>query len=244
MNIVILMAGKSESFQNAGINTPKPYIDIKGKTMVQRAYESLNLKGKYNFVALKAHKEEYKVEETIRSFCPDAKIIYLPEVTSGPAETLYKLKDEVPGDEPLIQTNVDQVLEWDSSRFEKFIEEKDPDSAVVTINTCDPHYSFIKLDKNFKGMRLSEKEPCSNNGLIGTHYWKKASMCFSSYEGAVEKNYRYPLYDENIAEVYVSLTFNDLLDRGYEVLDFKLKQDEKQHVVGDVPSLSQYEDRL
>lgn len=69
-------------------------------------------------------------------------------------------------------------------------------------------------------------------------------MCFSSYEGAVEKNYRYPLYDENIAEVYVSLTFNDLLDRGYEVLDFKLKQDEKQHVVGDVPSLSQYEDRL
>ena len=41
--------------------------------------------------------------------------------------------------------------------------------------------------------------------------------------------------------MYVSLTFNDLLDRGYEVLDFKLKQSEKQHVVGDVPSLKEYE---
>ncbi len=244
MNIVILMAGKSESFVNAGIDTPKPYIDIKGKTMVQRAYESINLKGKYYFVALEAHKDKYKVNETIKAFCPDAEIVYIPEVTSGPAETLYKLKGIVPDKEPLIQTNVDQVLEWDSLRFKKFIEQENPDSAVITINTCDPHYSFIKLDKNFKGVRLSEKEPCSNNGLIGTHYWKEASMCFSSYEGAVEKNYRYPLYNEQIAEVYVSLTFNDLLDRGYEVLDFKLKQSEKQHVVGDVPSLKEYETRL
>ena len=34
MNIVIPMAGKSSSFSNEGIETPKPYIDIKGKTMV------------------------------------------------------------------------------------------------------------------------------------------------------------------------------------------------------------------
>ncbi len=50
MNVVIPMAGKSTAFKEAGIKTPKPFLDIKGKTMVQRAYE--------NHVAL-AHPEPF-----------------------------------------------------------------------------------------------------------------------------------------------------------------------------------------
>ena len=37
---------------------------------------------------------------------------------------------------------------------------------------------------------------------------------------------------------------NPLIQEGKKVVDFKLKQSEKQNVVGDVPSLQQYEDRL
>ena len=43
MNIVIPMAGRSSSFSDEGVDTPKPYIMIKDKPMVQLAYESLNL---------------------------------------------------------------------------------------------------------------------------------------------------------------------------------------------------------
>jgi len=92
MNIVIPMAGKSSSFSNEGIETPKPFIDIKGKTMVQRAYESLNLDHVANnvyFIALEEHKDEYDVDNIIKGFCEKAKVVYLPKVTSGPAETLY-----------------------------------------------------------------------------------------------------------------------------------------------------------
>ena len=114
MNIVIPMAGKSSSFSKEGIDTPKPYIDIRGKSMVQRAYESLNLDkfaDKVYFIALEEHKDQYNVDEVVNSFCSKAEIIYLPEVTSGPAETLYKLKGIIPDNEPMLQTNVDQILE-------------------------------------------------------------------------------------------------------------------------------------
>tara|TARA_A100001201_G_scaffold103667_1_gene88939 strand:- start:2606 stop:3337 length:732 start_codon:yes stop_codon:yes gene_type:complete len=243
MNVVIPMAGKSTAFKEVGIDTPKPFIDIKGKTMVQRAYESINIDGDYYFMVLKEHEEKYNAYDIISSFCPDARIIFIDEVTSGPAETLYKSKGHLKNNGPLIQTNVDQVLEWDSSRFINFLKEKDPDGAVVTINTCDPHYSFIKLNHQHVGMLMSEKECISNNGLIGTHYWKSADLFYDSFVGADKKGYRYPQGDDN-AEIYVSLTYNDLIDRGYIIHDFKLKQSEKQHVVGDLPSLKQYEDKL
>ena len=53
MNVVIPMAGKSTAFKEAGIETPKPFLDIKGKTMVQRAYESIGIDANYYFIILR-----------------------------------------------------------------------------------------------------------------------------------------------------------------------------------------------
>lgn len=241
MNIVIPMAGRSSSFSDNGIDTPKPYLMIKGKSMVQRAYESLNL-DKYAdtvvFIALEEHRKKYDVDNLISSFCSKAKIIYLHKVTEGPADTLYKAKGLVDNGTPLLQTNVDQVLEWDSERFINFIKEEDPDAALVTINVVDPHYSFAKYDHKRVAIQVTEKEIISNDGLIGTHYWKHAGDYFASFEKTKVKDIRYN------DEFYVSLTFNELIQAGKIVKDYKLKQSEKQNVVGDIPSLKEYEDRL
>jgi NDP-sugar pyrophosphorylase family protein len=241
MNIVIPMAGKSSSFSNEGIETPKPFIDIKGKTMVQRAYESLNLDHVANnvyFIALEEHKDEYDVDNVIKSFCEKAKVVYLPKVTSGPAETLYQLKGIIPDDEPMLQTNVDQILDWDSNRFVEFVKNDEYDAVLVTINVVDPHYSYARYNHKREAIDVMEKTIISNEGLIGTHYWKKASDYFRSFEKAKEQGLTYN------DEIYVSLTFNPLIEEGKILKDFKLKQSEKQNVVGDVPSLSLYEDRL
>lgn len=238
MNIVIPMAGKSTAFKEVGIDTPKPFIDIKGKSMLQRAYESIGIEGNYYFVILKEHEEKYNAYNHILDFCPNAKIQFIDEVTSGPAETVYKTKGFVPDNEPLLQTNVDQILDWDHKRFLKFLQVKDPDGAVVTINTCDPHYSYMMCDPDYKATLFTEKNVVSNHGLIGTHYWKTADLFYSSYIGATKKGYT------KKGEVYVSLTYNDLLDREYTILDFKLKQHEKQHVVGSPHELQLYEAKL
>ena len=241
MNIVIPMAGRSSSFSDKGVDTPKPYIMIKDKPMVQWAYESLNLDEYADtvvFIALEEHREKYNVDNLISKFCSKAKVKYLHEVTEGPAETLYKAKGLVNDGEPLLQTNVDQILEWDSKRFIDFIKDEDPDAALVTINVVDPHYSYAKYTPDRVAVEVREKEIISNDGLIGTHYWKHAGDYFASFEQTKDKDIRYN------NEYYVSLTFNELIAKGKIVKDFKLKQSEKQNVVGDVPSLSQYEDRL
>tara|TARA_R100001198_G_scaffold75238_1_gene47218 strand:- start:3597 stop:4313 length:717 start_codon:yes stop_codon:yes gene_type:complete len=238
MNVVIPMAGKSSAFKEAGIDIPKPFIDIKGKSMVQRAYESIGIKAKYHFIVLKEHEEKYNATEHIKKFCKDANVIIIQTVTSGPAETLYVSKKHIPKNEPLIQTNVDQVLNWEPKRFTKFLKQEDPDSAVVTVYTVDPHYSFIVPDQNNNGKLLKEKEVHSCHGLIGTHYWKKADLFFSSFLGAKKKGYKHN------DEIYVSLTFNDLIDRGYNVKNYCLKQHEIQHVIGSPDELSIYERKL
>ena len=241
MNIVIPIAGKSSSFSHNGVNTPKPYLMIKGKSMVQRAYESLNL-DKYAdtviFIALEEHREKYDVDNLISSFCSKAKVKYLHKVTEGPAETLYKAKGLVNDGAPLLQTNVDQVLEWDSERFINFIKEEDPDAALVSINVVDPNYSFAKYDHNRVAVEVREKEIISNDGLIGTHYWKHAGDYFASFQKTREKDIRYN------NEYHISLTFNQLIEAGKIVKDYKLKQSEKQNVLSDIPSLKEYEDKL
>ena len=241
MNIVIPMAGRSSSFSDEGVDTPKPYIMIKDKPMVQLAYESLNLDEYADnviFVALEEHREKYDVDNLISKFCDKAKVLYLHEVTEGPAETLYKAKKLLDSDKPLLQTNVDQVLEWDSSRFINFLNNTDADAVLVTINVVDPHYSYARYTPERIAVEVTEKEIVSNDGLIGTHYWSKASDFFTSFEKTKDKDIRYN------NEFYVSLTFNQMIEEGKIIKDFKLKQSEKQNVVGDVPSLAQYEDRL
>ena len=243
MNIVIPMAGKSSAFKEEGIDTPKPFIDIQGKSMIQRAYESIGLPGTYYFIVLKEHEEKYGAYNHITNFCPDAKIQFIDEVTSGPAETLYKIKGFIDDTKPLLQTNVDQILDWEPERFLKFLKEKDPDGAVITVNTCNPHYSFVATTQQSIATNFTEKQVISNHGLIGTHYWKSPDLFFSSFINARKKGYTWPnSAGEN--EIYVSLTYNDLLDRQYVIYDYKFKQHEKQHVVGSLDELRIYETQL
>ncbi len=237
MNLVIPMAGKSSSFTKEGVNTPKPYLKINGLSMVHRAYLSLNLDEYINkayFIALDEHREKYNVAQEIEKFCDKSVIIYLPEITSGPAETISKLEGIIPGDEPMLQSNVDQVLDWESSRFIEFLHTNELDAALVTINTVDPHYSFARYDKNRIALNVTEKQVISNEGLIGTHYWKKASDYFRSYKEAKKQGLTYN------DETYVSHTFNPLIQEGKIVRDYKLKQLEKQHVIGSPKDLERF----
>ena len=52
-NIVIPMAGRGIRFSEAGYTIPKPLIQIQGKTIIERAVESLGIHGRYIFIVQK-----------------------------------------------------------------------------------------------------------------------------------------------------------------------------------------------
>lgn len=236
INLVIPMAGRSSSFMKEGITTPKPFIDVKGKTMVQRAFESINLMpyAQPIFVVLKEHDTKYEAQKRILDFCPYAKFVIIDEITSGPAETVYKAKELINNDDELIQTNVDQILDWDSDRFLLYTSYEVPDGAVITVETTDPHYSFIKVDYKGKAVKLAEKEVISKRGLIGTHYWMKGSDFIWSYEVAKQKGVNYK------GELYISQTYNELIEAGKNIRDYRFLKNEYQHPVGDPEQLKKY----
>jgi len=239
-NLVIPMAGQSSSFSNKGIKTPKPFIDIFGKPMVQHAFESLDLMPYVTpiFVITKNHDDCYNACNVIKEFCPGAEFVVLDSTTSYPAESLYKAKPYINSDKPLIQSNVDQILQWDSDRFLSVINRNDPDGAVITVKTTDPHYSYIKVDYTGKAIKLTEKEVISNRGLIGTHYWKRGDDFIWSYEVAKQQGINYN------GELYISQTYNPLIEAGHTINDYRLLDDEKQYPVGDPKQLNEYTNKF
>ena len=58
MNIVIPMAGAGSRFVKAGYKDPKPFIDIDGKTMIERVLDNLQYpNARYILIARKEHLE-------------------------------------------------------------------------------------------------------------------------------------------------------------------------------------------
>jgi NDP-sugar pyrophosphorylase family protein len=55
------MAGRGKRFIDHGYTFPKFLIDINGKPIIQMIVENLNIQGKYIFVVLKEHFEQYLI---------------------------------------------------------------------------------------------------------------------------------------------------------------------------------------
>ena len=61
MQIIIGMAGAGSRFSKAGYTVPKPLCRVGNTTMIQKAVNSLNIKGRYIFVVLHQHLQEQQV---------------------------------------------------------------------------------------------------------------------------------------------------------------------------------------
>jgi len=107
---------------------------------------------------------------------------------------------------------------------------------VITVTSNTTKFSYIELDENGYGKRLTEKVVISDNGLVGIHYWKKGKYFVESGEELIKRNIR------SNNEFYISLTYNILIENGLKVTSYKLKDDDKYLSVGTPEQLYQYLD--
>ena len=90
LHLILPMAGRGSRFFENGFVCPKPLIEINGKPFFYWAARSIE---KYvdcadiTFVVLQEHIRDFAIDEKIRTYWPDARIIALPEVTEGAAVT-------------------------------------------------------------------------------------------------------------------------------------------------------------
>jgi len=222
MNIIIPMAGRGTRTQDLS-NLPKPLIEINGKTIIEWAVKTLNIPGQYIFITRKYENEEWNEKlNNILSYLVKSPVIFqIDYVTEGPACSALIAKNIINNDTPLLITNSDQILLWDSSKFLSKINEEDFDGLVTTWDKISTTESFIELNEEGYGIRLKEKEIISNHPLNGIHFWKKGKYFVESAEEMIHQNRR-----SSNGEFYISESYNVLIENGYKIKTYSMGKGE------------------
>lgn len=238
INILIPMAGGGKRFIEFGYKMPKPLIDVNGKPMIQAVLESMNLNGNYIFITRDYENEEdnENLKTVLKNFSKDCKIISIPHITRGAAETCLLAKEFIDNDNPLIITNCDQIFNWNVNEFINYAKEKDADGLVAVFDSNDTKYSYIKVNEENIGVELAEKIPISNNALTGFHFWNSGSSFVRSAEKMIELN------QTHNGEFYVAPTYNFLIQEGKKILYFMTSEKETE-IIGTPEELKKYLDK-
>jgi dTDP-glucose pyrophosphorylase len=223
------MAGLGSRFPRSQYPS-KPLIDIKGKPMIIRAIESLDLDGKYYFV-IRKDKSLDEIKQKVNEIV-DSTFIEIDHITEGPAVTALMCSEFLDTTDELVIANCDQIMEWNSKLF--LHNARLYDGCVVTYHSDTPKNSYARLDKNGNVVQIKEKEVISNISLNGIHYWDKAQYFIDSANEMIEANDRAP---NN--EFYVAPTYNYMINRGLDVGIFHIPN-EQHNAVGIPEDLETY----
>lgn len=232
-NAVVLCAGEGSRFRPF-YKEPKPLIDVCGKPMIQRVYESVGLDCPHTFIIRKDHNENNVFADTIKSFCKHANIIEVDHLTEGAACTTLLAKQHIDNEIPTVVYNADQIIEYDVAHFTKFAAEERLDGVILCFfRQNDPKWSYCQVDEYGAVVRVAEKEPISDLATVGVYYWRTGSLLVESIETMIEQNIRHN------NEFYLAPSYNMLIENGGMVLPYLVS---KMHGVGTPEQLKEYID--
>lgn len=206
------MCGVGHRFSCAGYVNAKPLIRLIDKTLIQWSVETLGIQGLYIFIILARNEE--KLIPHLKTLKPDCKIIVINDVTRGTVDTILKAREFIDNNDPLITTNCDQILEWDSSTYVEAL--GDCDGNVLIFDADTDKNSYIELNSDGLGVRLAEKRVISRNSLVGVHYFRKGRYFVECGDELIARDIK-----EN-NEFYVSLVYNIMIEKGMKITAHKL----------------------
>ena len=208
-NIVIPMAGLGSRFVSAGYKTPKPFIRIDGKPMIQRVVENLNMDGRYIFIV--HHDYVDSLTQLFESVLDDYIVIPVSQVTQGAACSVLLAKPYIDNEMPLIIVNSDQYVEWDSQEF--LYVSSHTDGCLLTFTDTQTKWSYAKVVDD-RVVEVREKEVISNHATVGIYYWRCGSIFVQCANQMIQQNKRVN------NEFYVCPVFNELVEAGGDVKIF------------------------
>jgi NDP-sugar pyrophosphorylase family protein len=239
-NIIVSLAGKSQRFFENGFTQPKYFLPMaNGKSMIEAAIDTLQIPGQLILIVQQEHIDKYKIDSYLKERYPNAILRVLNSYTQGAAESCYLgAKDLIDNETPLIISNCDQTLEWDSADFIQKTLEKDVDGCVLTFFADTVKNSYARVKENSTQVtEIAEKQVISKHSLVGVHSWK----CGSDFCRAAETMFRENIRAKN--EYYISISYIPLISHGKQIHIVPLKE-EKGEKYWSVGTPDQYFDYL
>ncbi len=191
MNLLILMAGSSDAFKEAGFRFPKSLLEVQGSPAVEYVLESARTLTDAGVAPIcvvdRSENQAFHIGDVLSLIVPGSIVVESHAATKGAACTALLAVDELDPDEPLLIFNGDQVLDADLAEIVAGFAEREADAGVVTFNSVHPRWSYVRTNKDGLVVEAAEKRPISRMATAGTYWFAKASDFVSAAERMISK---------------------------------------------------------
>jgi len=223
LNIIIPIAGLGRRFAEKGYSFPKPLIEIKGKSMIQRVVENLKPSQEHRFIFIcrREHNEKYNITSLLELIAPGCKIIFVENTTAGAACTVLLAREFIDNSDPLLIANSDQYIDIKIDDFLAAANKSDIDGLIMTFESTHPKWSFAKVDKDGYVQEVAEKNPISNKATVGIYYYRQGKDFVEAAEDMIRKNIRVK-NEFYVCPVYNEMILKDKKIKIYEISSSKM----------------------
>ncbi len=207
--MVMPMAGRGSRFAREGIPQPKPLVDLAGKPFFWWATESVRRAvpvREMAFVVLEEHVRDFAIDRRVLEFYPEARIVSIPEVTSGAAETAKIGLEALATSGPVAINDSDHAFLCPELPRTADALLGHLDAALLCFTSNSPAYSYAQLNGDGQVIGTVEKQVVSPYAIAGCYLFSDPTLFLSLYEA-----YRVDCpYDE----LFVSGLYNRLAGTG------------------------------
>lgn len=234
INIVIPMAGLGSRFVKAGYKKPKPFIDILGKTMIERVIENLYYPdARYILLAREEHLkvESDAVNTIIKNY--DATFLPIGKLTEGAACTVLHARELINNDVPLLLANSDQIIDIEIGEFTNHCKRNNFDGSIITFEDDDKKWSYAKLNEEGCVTMVKEKVRISQYATAGVYLFSKGHTFVDGAIDMIARN------DRTNNEFYVCPVYNYAIKNGAKIGIYNI-QSNQMHGTGTPEDLEKY----
>ena len=233
-NIVLPMAGRGSRLTQQGYKDSKPFIDVKGKPMIQRVIENLNIEFDKNFKFIILCQEADYLDYDFSIFNKmighdNIEIVKLKGITEGAACTLLTAKEYIDNKVPLLSFNSDQMIDYDPNQTYSRLSLHD--GGMPCFKGEGPKWSYAKTDEDGYVTEVAEKKQISNDATAGYYYWSRGSDFVKFAEQMIEAD------DRLNNEFYVAPVYNYAIKAGKRIV---ITQVDKVYQMGTPEDLQEY----
>ena len=226
MELVVTMAGEGQRFVKAGFSTPKPFIEVKGKTILDWTMTSVGpLIREYSLTfAIRAeHETNFGIIEKLKKqYGENCKFQIFDKTTRGNLDTALITSKALLTDKSQSVVFLDSDNKYDVVNFQSLLNGiKDRDFGVLCYfklkDENDLKWAFCAVDPvTHRVTNIQEKEKIdSGQPMIGFFFWSSVGF----FEKIAEEIFKQPPAKNN--EYYMSQAYDYLLQNNYPVYAFE-----------------------
>jgi capsule biosynthesis phosphatase len=214
LTVIVPMAGRGSRFTQAGVQVPKPLIDVLGRPMYTWALDSLPLRLTRHliFVCLREHLEATGLGADIRDRYGQLSptIVPLDATTEGQACTVLAARAHIDLEKPLLIYNADTYCR---TNLDTMLPGLAPSIAGVlgVFRAAGDQWSFVRVDGAGRVVETAEKRRISEWASTGLYHFRRAADFVAHADAMITDD------DRTRGEFYVAPVYNRLLASGADI---------------------------